>query len=151
MLLKPPFFVSVYSNLLSQGWLQSFLVSLAYFESHGFPPFWGAGLSHFLFLVTVAPPHVLLQGVQLPQAPQPPSTKTTLRQRKKLHLLKFMMDIRSEKDFELGFQIKKIFFVSETSQGTVIVYHSKDTKNALTVKKYHWVEAKIWCKFVTCL
>ena len=48
-----------------------------------------------------------------------------------------MMDIRSEKDFELGFQIKKIFFVSETSQGTVIVYDSKDTKNALTVKKYH--------------
>ena len=28
------------------------------------------------------------------------------------------MDIRSEKDFELGFQIKKIFFVYETGQGT---------------------------------
>ena len=38
-----------------------------------------------------------------------------------------MMDIRSEKDFELGFQIKKIFFVYETGQGTAIVYHSKDT------------------------
>lgn len=62
-----------------------------------------------------------------------------------------MMDIRSEKDFELGFQIKKIFFVYETGQGTAIVYQSKDTKNELTVKKYHWVEAKIWCKFVTCL
>ena len=46
-----------------------------------------------------------------------------------------MMDIRSEKDFELGFQIKKIFFVYETGQGTAIVYHSKDTINALTVKK----------------
>ena len=46
-----------------------------------------------------------------------------------------MMDIRSDKDFELGFQIKKTFFVSETGQGTAIVYHSKDTKNALTGQK----------------
>ena len=59
------------------------------------------------------------------------------------------MDIRSDKDFKLGFQ--KFFFLSETGKETSIVYHSMDTKNTLAIKKYHQVEAKIWGKFVTCL
>lgn len=72
-------FNSCYIDLLSQGWLQSFLVSLASFESHCLPPFWGTGLSHFLSRVTIAPPHVLLQGVQVAQAPQPPSTERKIQ------------------------------------------------------------------------
>lgn len=149
VLLKPPF-------------LFQFIAT--YFRKVDYSRFWSPWrpLNHMVFLHSEVLGYHIFSLLSLwhhhtsyyresnfPRHPNHHQLKATLRQRKnniRWNLWWIWGETRT-----LNLVSRRSFFLSETGQGTAIVFHSKYTKNALTVKKYHRVEAKIWGKFVICL